>query len=206
MFAIDVSHHNGKINWSAVKDALDPVISFAYIKATNGTGLDPMFDLNVTRAAKSQMPFGLYHFAMLNSMQVEDDARRQAANLVSALRQCNSTIRPTLDIEENPLRIPVDQVLLWVQCFMSEMEKAGYNDVGIYTNRGFADYNFPANHDLGKYPLWHSQYSLTQKPALPRGWSSCWLWQFSDKAKIPGIETNCDLSKTMDQPATPPVS
>lgn len=38
-FGIDVSHHNGKINWGQVPD-----VEFVYVKATEGaTYVDPMY-------------------------------------------------------------------------------------------------------------------------------------------------------------------
>ena len=45
-FGIDISHHNGSINWKQV-----PIVEFVYIKATEGaTYVDPMFQHNLKRA------------------------------------------------------------------------------------------------------------------------------------------------------------
>ena len=45
-FGIDVSHHNGKINWEKVTD-----VEFVYIKATEGaTYVDPLFQQNIKGA------------------------------------------------------------------------------------------------------------------------------------------------------------
>ena len=47
-FGIDVSHHNGKVNWEQV-----PNVEFVYIKATEGaTYVDPMFRQNIKGANK----------------------------------------------------------------------------------------------------------------------------------------------------------
>src|SRR5438477_11194724 len=60
---VDVSHHQGTIDWSAVKRA---GTSFAYIKATEGTQYqDPSFVQNWYGAAASGIVGGSYHFFTL---------------------------------------------------------------------------------------------------------------------------------------------
>ena len=57
---IDVSHHQGSIDWSAV--AGDDV-GFAFIKATEGGDhIDRRFEENWIGAAKAGIPRGAYHF------------------------------------------------------------------------------------------------------------------------------------------------
>ena len=57
---IDVSHHQGKIDWPAV--AVDGV-GFAFIKATEGGDfVDPRFAENWKASAKAGIPRGAYHF------------------------------------------------------------------------------------------------------------------------------------------------
>jgi len=44
-------------------------------------------------------------------------------------------------------------------------------------------------------PLWIAQYRNTL--TLPKGWKSCFLWQYTDKGRIKGISTYVDLNKTV---------
>ncbi|KAF9550608.1 hypothetical protein CPC08DRAFT_322352 [Agrocybe pediades] len=58
---IDVSHWQGNINWGAVKSS---GVSFAYIKATEGTTYkDPQFSSNYVGATNVGIIRGGYHFA-----------------------------------------------------------------------------------------------------------------------------------------------
>ena len=58
---IDVSHHNGKINWKEV--AKDKKIQYVYIKATTGaTRVDERYASNVKNARENGLKVGSYHF------------------------------------------------------------------------------------------------------------------------------------------------
>ena len=57
---IDVSHHNGEIDWSRVKQS---GIQFAYIKATEGSDWEDIrFPNNWTESKKNKIYRGAYHF------------------------------------------------------------------------------------------------------------------------------------------------
>ena len=57
-FGIDVSHHNGNINWEQVPD-----VEFVYIKATEGvTYVDPMYQQNIKGARAKKLRVGAYHY------------------------------------------------------------------------------------------------------------------------------------------------
>jgi lysozyme len=57
---IDVSHHNGAIDWPAVADA---GIALAFVKATQGSRfVDPTFECNRTAAAAAGVLVVPYHF------------------------------------------------------------------------------------------------------------------------------------------------
>lgn len=58
---IDVSHHQGIIDWVAV--AQDAAIQFVYIKATEGsTHLDSMYERNIREANLVGLNVGSYHY------------------------------------------------------------------------------------------------------------------------------------------------
>ncbi|KAF8636215.1 hypothetical protein AX17_003701 [Amanita inopinata Kibby_2008] len=60
-YGIDVSSYQGNVNWSTVKAN---GLTFAYIKATEGTGYtNPYFSSQYTGATKAGFIRGGYHFA-----------------------------------------------------------------------------------------------------------------------------------------------
>jgi GH25 family lysozyme M1 (1,4-beta-N-acetylmuramidase) len=72
---IDVSHHNGAIDWPAVAAA---GIALAFIKATQGTRfVDPAFEQNRAAATSAGVLAVPYHFID------EDDPEDEAAHFLS---------------------------------------------------------------------------------------------------------------------------
>ena len=82
---IDVSHHQGKIDWKEV--AKDKQIKFVYIKATQGTSIkDKNYEQNIKGARRQGLRCGSYHYlSCLNSV------RSQFRNFQKAMRGHNKT-------------------------------------------------------------------------------------------------------------------
>jgi len=84
---IDVSHHQGKIDWQAVKKQ---DIQFAYIKSTEGVDYqDPMFKTNWLEAHKAGIIRGAYHFFNFCSSPV-----KQAENFIRVVQKKTIVCRP----------------------------------------------------------------------------------------------------------------
>ena len=85
LFGIDVSHHQGKINWPAV--ASDGV-SFALIRmgyrgySQGGLAMDSSFAYNLEQAQSSGIAVGLYFFSQAITVE---EAREEAAFLLEVL-------------------------------------------------------------------------------------------------------------------------
>src|ERR1043166_1347174 len=89
---VDVSHHQGTIDWSAVKTA---GITFAYIKATEGTRYqDPAFVQNWSGAAGSGIVGGAYHFFTRDA-----PGEKQAENFLRVAPVDSNTLPPAIDLE-----------------------------------------------------------------------------------------------------------
>lgn len=62
-YGIDVSHHQGQIDWRRVRQ---DGISFTYVKATEGGDwTDPRFEMNWRGAGEAGLRRGAYHFFTL---------------------------------------------------------------------------------------------------------------------------------------------
>jgi len=197
MFGIDTSHHNDVIDWKAV--AKDPQgVSFAYLKATEGTGyIDPKFYTNAQNAANAGLKIGFYHFATLNTDNVVPDAKAEAAFFMASIAKAPKTELPlVLDIETNKAGLDKEEVLVWINTFFAELEKAGFKDPVLYSYTPFLNSNLPPKHGLGNRRLWLAAYVNKQVPLLPNGWKDYWLWQYTAKGTIPGIKTTVDLNKS----------
>lgn len=197
MFAIDISHHNGEVIFPQVLSN-DPRPDFVYIKATQGVGYtDPRLKSNAQAAYFNGFDIGYYHYASLNTLDVVQDATSEAKYFIDTIRTLPAAKMPlALDIEENKANVPKDKVLIWIQTFFQTLHTLGYSDYILYSYTSFLDSNLPKNHGLGSIPLWIAAYVNKAKPVLPKGWSEYFIWQYSAKGKVKGINSDTDLNKT----------
>lgn len=197
IYGIDVSHHNGTINWTKVKSSVPPV-SFVYIKATQGIGYkDPANIVNANGAKAAGIKIGYYHFASLNNTaDIAKDATNEANWFNATMKTLPaSDLLPVLDIETNEKQLNTQQVQLWISTFLNRMKELGHMNMMLYSYKPFFDDNLPANHPFGSIPLWLAQYRNVAAPSLPHGWTNYTVWQYSAKEKVSGINADCDMNK-----------
>lgn len=178
---IDVSHHQGEIDWPAV--ANDDV-SFAYLKASEGGDfVDSAFKRNLEGALASDLPVGAYHFFTL-CRPGED----QAANFLQQVPTNVSLLPPALDLEffGNCNRRPSPEaVAREVEKFLTIIEDAFGREAIYYITGGFKR-KYGAH--LPKRSLWLRRIAM--KPP-----SDNWLlWQYHDRGRIAGINGDVDLN------------
>ncbi len=90
---VDVSHHNGSIDWDAV--ATEDGMRFVFIKATEGTTLvDGMYQENRTAARAAGLMVGAYHF-----LTTASDAESQFDNFRRVVKKEDIDLVPVLDAE-----------------------------------------------------------------------------------------------------------
>jgi GH25 family lysozyme M1 (1,4-beta-N-acetylmuramidase) len=197
MNGIDCSHFQGHINFSEVLKN-DPKIDFIYIKATQGVGYtDPALQYNSSEAKKAGLKIGYYHYASINTQDVESDAKAEARYFVSIIEQRSIPDLPlALDIEENKSNLSKEKVLLWIQTFFSELENIHRKDYILYSYTSFLNDNLPKIHNLGNIRLWIAAYVNKPEPVLPNGWRQYYMWQYSAKGHVKGIVGDVDINKT----------
>ncbi len=201
VYGIDVSHHNGTINWMKVKQA-EPAISFAYLKATQGVGYkDPAVTTNANGVKAAGIRFGYYHFASLNNLSdIAKDATNEAEWFDATIKTLPApSLIPVLDIETNEKQLNTQQVQLWINSFLKRMNELGYQNMLLYSYKPFFDDNLPANHPFGTIPLWLAQYRNVAAPSIPHGWTNYTVWQYTAKGKVNGINGDCDMNKALPE-------
>lgn len=183
---IDVSHHQGNIDWKKVKESC-PDLKFVYIKATEGKShVDPRFSANAKGASLVGYNVGAYHYFRMTS-----SAHAQFANFKKQMDAVHLDLLPMVDVETND-RKPRKQFQDSLKVFLDLLEKEYGKKPVIYgTQRSYNSYCAPEFND---YPLYIGKYS-TSKPIVI-GPSHYSIWQFSETGIIPGIPTYVDLCKT----------
>ncbi len=181
---IDVSHHQGLIDWAAV--AADGV-EFAYIKATEGGDFaGTRFAENWRGAGAAGIVRGAYHFFTLCRSGIV-----QAANFTAVVPTTPGMLPPVVYLEYggNCGARPVPAALRTeLEDFLAALEAHYGVKPVLYVTRAFhADYLDGALED---YAVWaRSLYFQPGYPAHP--WS---FWQFHDRGRRTGIAGPVDLN------------
>jgi lysozyme len=176
---IDVSHHQGAIDWQAV--AADGT-SFAYIKASEGVDLvDPEFARNWRGAGTAGVDRGAYHFFTLCS-----PGRAQAQAFLDVMPD-DGELPPALDLElagNCSTRPDPSVVARELRDFLSLVEGSTGPLVVLYVGDEFED-AYPVRDTLPN-PLWIRR--LFRRPNVD------WLvWQVEGYARVDGIDGRVDL-------------
>jgi len=194
ILGIDVSHHQGSINWNLV--ANDGKV-FAYCKATEGmTYQDPNFTTYMTNGTAAGVVMGAYHFARPDNNSATQDANNfitHAQNYIG-----NGYLPPVLDLEDPNSSTHLDQIYTssqltnWVQTWLSTVEtQTGVRPI-IYTNSNYANF---LQSSVNTYGLWIAKpgTSPTTPPTNIGIWNDWVFKQYSWYGSVNGISGNVDL-------------
>lgn len=184
---IDVSAWQGKIDWKTVADY---GMGFAILRITEaGNVVDSQFENNLAGCNKYNIPVGVYKYSYAMTIA---EIQREARKVVSTLNGRRIQFPVFLDLEYNNQRsLGSESIHKMADAFREIVEAAGYK-FAIYCNVDWYE-NVICSH-LKKYDFWIARY-----PANDDGWLQERLrpdfgvgWQYSSKAKIPGISGTVD--------------
>ncbi len=189
-FGIDVSRHNGTIDWKAVKaSGVDYVIiRCGYRGSLTGVLIeDQSFRTNIKGATAAGLKVGVYVFSQAVN---EVEAVKEASLAVSLVKGYNLTYPIFIDTESSGGRADkIDKATRTavVNAFCQTVASAGYKP-GIYASKTWFEdkLNMGA---IGNYKIWLAQYSTA--PTYKGRYD---MWQYSSKGKISGISTKVDLN------------
>jgi lysozyme len=174
VIGVDVSHHQGAIDWGTLKAG---GVAFAYIKATEGSRTrDREFQGNWRGATAAGMPRGAYHY--LSWCQ---SGRDQAQNFIRTVPRDAGTLPPALDAEEMAVACPgghgVD-IVAEIDDFLKTVETHYGRRPVVYVTAGFY-VAYLEGKKAGTERFWVR--SLLLPPAIERGhWQ---FWQFHNRGR-----------------------
>jgi GH25 family lysozyme M1 (1,4-beta-N-acetylmuramidase) len=182
---IDISVHNGDINFDTVKKAgVDVVI----MKATEGVDyIDPYLEKNYNKLKDKGLNIGFYHF-----MSEKTDPAQQAEDFYNAIKDKNYNVTPILDVETDKQNRNSKELTDRVLSFLKRFEElSGYKCI-IYTNPYFANDNLDSR--LQGYQCWIAHYGVTT-PMKTNIWASNYVGhQYTDNGQVNGINGAVNLS------------
>ena len=182
---IDISHHQGDIQWNMLKQAQHNhfPIQFIFMKATEGGDYsDRLFRANFDSAKANGFIRGAYHF-----YNPKTDPVRQADFFIRTARLQSGDLPPVLDIEvkgRNKERMRSD-----LKIWLDRVEQHYKVKPILYTS-----YNFKMKYlndsIFNSYPYWIAHYYV-DSVRYQGAWK---FWQHTDVGTLPGIEEQADMN------------
>lgn len=178
---IDVSEHQGKIDWEKVK----PQIAGAILRCGYGSNYkkqdDAQFKRNADECTRLGIPFGVYLYSYAKTAA---QAKSEAAHVLRLVEGYKLAYPVYLDLEQTGTQ---DGAVERARVFGEIIEKAGYW-CGVYANLDWWDNYLPG---LDDYTKWVAQYNNECEYTG----SHLDIWQYSDKGKVDGIDGNVDMNE-----------
>ena len=194
---IDVSVHNGNINWAQVKAA---GIDYAIIRCGYGQdqrNQDGQWLNNVKGCQENGIPFGVYLYSYAYNT---NRAAGEGQHVLTCLKQAGLSSKDVslpiyYDLEEDSLR-DKDQAA-FAKAFFAPLEKEGYK-TGTYASQSWWN-DYLADSCFDQRAKWVAAYNASRGltySGFTNFKNTNGMWQFSDYGKVPGISTRCDLNYT----------
>lgn len=182
---IDVSEHNGHVDWAEVKASGR---TFAFARVSDGLDyVDTEFAANWAGMKAAGLVRGAYQY-----FRPGQDPVQQANLLLSKIGTLGpGDLPPVIDVETangQSGTTVVNGVRAWVDRVKAQTGR----DPIIYAAAGFWD-TLPSTAQFAPYPLWVANYGQ-QCPYLPGTWTKWSFWQSSESGSVPGVSGAVDLN------------
>ena len=181
MYGIDVSKHQGVIDWGKVKT------DFAILRAGFGryaSQKDPQFERNYAGAKAAGIPVGVYWYSYAKSAE---EAHEEAKACLQVLRGKQFEFPIYFDIEDST-QGNLSKAVLTAMCeaFCDTLEKAGYF-AGVYASTYWFTSKLDHARLASKYTIWLADYRACYNKTLKRD-----MHQYTSNGHVDGISGRVD--------------
>lgn len=178
---IDVSYHNGTIDWEKVKaDGVEGAILRCGYGMDIASQDDKQFKRNADECTRLGIPFGVYLYSYADSIEKAKSEAQHALRLVSGY---NLLYPIYYDLEESGTE---SGAVERARVFCEAIESARYW-AGIYCNKHWWDNYLNALGD--QYTKWIARYNSTL------GMSGVDMWQYTSDGSVSGISGRVDMNE-----------
>jgi GH25 family lysozyme M1 (1,4-beta-N-acetylmuramidase) len=189
---IDVSHHNGIIDWKKVKKSgagIVTAVDGAIIRAGYGKVLsqkDRCFDSNIKGCEANDLPYGIYWYSYAKTAA---EAKKEAQVCLKIIKNTKPLYPVYIDIEDG-CQIPLSKKICTeiVTAFCNCIEAAGFF-AGVYSFDSFFATNLEKSIPE-RYSAWVARVG-GDKPSHCKTYA---IHQYAWNAKIPGISGDVDVN------------
>ena len=184
---IDVSYHNGTIDWKRVKQS---EVEYAIIRCGYGTNDknqdDKKWEENVKGCIDNNIPYGVYLYSYADTVE---KASSEADHAIRLLQGKKFKYPVYYDLEEDAIRkkLSKTEIANIAKTFCNKLSAKGYT-VGIYANKDWFT-NYLTDSCFNNWTKWVAQYNTV---CNYKGKYD--MWQCSSTGRVPGISGNVDLN------------
>ena len=189
---IDVSHHQGAIDWDLVATQID----FAIVRIGYGANLttqdDRYWKANADACTRLKIPFGVYIYSHATN---EEQALDEARHVLRQIKGYKLSMPVYLDLEDEDIsnNCSPEQILRNATVFCNAIEAAGY-EVGIYANTHWWE-KYLSSPQYDKWDRWVARY------ASQTGYNKTYsMWQYTSKGSVKGITGDVDMNYWYAEP------
>ncbi len=189
-FGIDVSEHQGAIDWGQAKA---DGVSFAILRSVKrNLSADLYFEANYRGCRENGIPAGIYKYSYA---QTEEEAGKEAEAVLRLLSGRSLELPVFIDVEDAGQRtLPRETLTAIVRIFLETVEAGGYQS-GIYCNLDWYQHVLDVSAFVGR-DFWIARYGKNDgQPAeayRPDVGEVC--WQYTSKGRVAGISGSVDLN------------
>lgn len=177
---IDVSYHNGKIDWAKVKaSGVDGAIIRCGFGSNMSSQDDTQWKRNADECTRLGIPFGTYLYSYANT---ESKARSEAEHVLRLVKGYKLSYPVYYDLEEAGTQ---SGAVNRMKIFAEIIENAGYW-VGVYCNKSWWDNTLKSLGD--RYTKWIARYNSTL------GMDGVDMWQYTSSGSVSGISGRVDMN------------
>lgn len=187
---VDISYHNGTINFSKLKNSVD----FVIIRCGYGSDMtsqdDKKFEQYVKGCRDYNIPYGIYLYSYANTVAKAKSEGQHALRLVDKCKNWNTS--PSLPIfydMEDPVQSSASKTLKgqMAKAFCDILEAKGYK-TGIYASKYWWTNYLTASY-FNNVTKWVAQYNTSCTYT-----KSYAIWQCTSSASVSGISGKADLN------------
>lgn len=188
MFGIDVSQHQGEINWDKVKSQIDfAILRLGWIGNKENHTLDTQFEKNYSECKRLGIPVGVYVYCYSNC---EETAKSGANWVIEKLKGKSLELPVYIDMEDNSIANQGKDILTNICITFNSIIETNGRWTGVYANKNWYD-NFLNKDEIKiRYTTWIATYV----DAVDKYKGEYDIWQNSSKGRIDGITGYVDTN------------
>lgn len=198
VYGMDVSQHNGKINFKKAKrDGIEFVFIrvgyTGYTKSSFSLNLDKKYKTYIKDATKAGLKVGVYWYSQSTKVS---EAKKEAKALLKAIKGYSITMPVVFDYEFadtkkgrlDSAKLSKTNMTANALAFLNTVSNAGY-DACIYASENFLGEHLYSNQISSNFKVWLANYS--SKTNYKGDYE---FWQHTAKGRVSGMRGNVDIN------------